>query len=69
VDDNKINLQMLHTFVRKKAFGDAFVSLAEDGAQAFDIFKAKTHDGSAPDIVFMDVSLAKSFATLCSGAH
>jgi hypothetical protein len=48
---------MLYTFVRKKGFGDALVSIAEDGAPAFDIFMTKTHDGSAPDIVFMDVSL------------
>ena len=56
VDDNHINLQMLHTYVRKKGYGDTLVQLATDGAQAFDTFKSQTHKGEAPDIVFMDVS-------------
>jgi CheY-like chemotaxis protein len=57
VDDNKINLQMLHTLVRKKGYDNTLVHLAADGAEAFDIFKSQTHKSAAPDIVFMDVSL------------
>lgn len=56
VDDNKINLQMLLMFVRKKGYGEALVELAEDGAEAFDIFMTLSHKHPAPDIVFMDVS-------------
>ena len=57
VDDNKINLEMLHTFVRKKGFLNDVVDLADDGAKAVDIFKRQTYAADAPAVVFMDISM------------
>ncbi|KAK5128756.1 hypothetical protein LTR85_000089 [Meristemomyces frigidus] len=57
VDDNRVNLQLLHTFVKKKGYGDDIVKTAEDGLQAFNSFKASASDGVPPDIIFMDISM------------
>jgi CheY-like chemotaxis protein len=57
VDDNKINLRMLHTYVRKKGFKDDVVDLADDGAKAVDIFKRRAHAKDWPAVVFMDISM------------
>lgn len=52
VDDNRVNLSLLHTFVKKRGFLDSFAHTAEDGAQAVESF-----EGNAPDIIFMDLSM------------
>ncbi|SMY21138.1 unnamed protein product [Zymoseptoria tritici ST99CH_1A5] len=52
VDDNKLNLQLLHTFVKQRHYGEDLCQLAEDGSQAVTVF-----DSFAPDIVFMDISM------------
>jgi CheY-like chemotaxis protein len=57
VEDNKINLQMLHTYVRKQGFTDDMVSLATDGAQAVEAFKSQAQAKMAPDIILMDLSM------------
>ncbi|KAK4978316.1 hypothetical protein LTR28_006250 [Elasticomyces elasticus] len=55
VDDNKINLKLLHTFMRKRAYSD--VHHAEDGAQAVDLYIKLADAGKPPEIVFMDISM------------
>lgn len=52
VDDNKLNLQLLHTFVKKREYGEELCQLAEDGSQAVDAFES-----FSPDVVFMDISM------------
>ncbi|KJX98925.1 hypothetical protein TI39_contig382g00015 [Zymoseptoria brevis] len=52
VDDNKLNLQLLHTFVKQRHYGEDLCQLAEDGSQAVTVF-----DSFTPDIVFMDISM------------
>ena len=57
MDDNKLNLSLLHTFVKKRGYGPDLVQTAEDGAQAIDSFQAQSARELAPDIVFMDLSM------------
>ena len=52
VDDNRLNLGLLHTFVKKRGFLEGFARTAEDGAQAVQSF-----EGHTPDIIFMDLSM------------
>lgn len=52
MDDNKLNLQLLHTFVQKRGFDGSICKTAEDGQQAVD-----EYDLSTPDIIFMDISM------------
>ncbi|KAL8735060.1 MAG: hypothetical protein Q9181_002962 [Wetmoreana brouardii] len=52
VDDNKINLRLLETFMRKRKY--EFVDSAEDGALAVEA--AKRHP-EGYDIIFMDISM------------
>lgn len=52
VDDNRLNLSLLHTFVKKRGFLEGFARTAEDGAQAVQSF-----EGNDPDIMFMDLSM------------
>jgi CheY-like chemotaxis protein len=52
VDDNKLNLHLLHTFVKQRQYGEDLCQLAEDGSQAVTAF-----DTFAPDIIFMDISM------------
>jgi CheY-like chemotaxis protein len=55
VDDNKINLRLLQTFMHKRGYKDIFS--AEDGAQSVAIFKELMDKGSPPQLIFMDVSM------------
>ena len=57
VDDNKVNLKLLHSFINKRGYGPDIVDTAEDGLQAVNIFQDKAKDGLAPDVVFMDISM------------
>ncbi|KAL8719851.1 MAG: hypothetical protein Q9225_003204 [Loekoesia sp. 1 TL-2023] len=52
VDDNKINLRLLETFMRKRKY--QFVDSAEDGSVAVEA--AKSH-AQGYDIIFMDLSM------------
>ncbi|EME47584.1 hypothetical protein DOTSEDRAFT_50958 [Dothistroma septosporum NZE10] len=52
VDDNRLNLSLLHTFVKKRGYLEDFARTAEDGAQAVQSFEDNT-----PDIVLMDLSM------------
>lgn len=54
MDDNKLNMQLLHTFVKRKGFA---VETAEDGLQAYEAFRSLTMLDQPPDIVFMDISM------------
>lgn len=53
VDDNKINLRLLRTYMRKRAF-DKNIDEAENGLEAVQSFE-KRLDGY--DIIFMDISM------------
>lgn len=57
VDDNKVNLKLLHTFVKKKGYGNDIVDIAEDGLQAVNIYTARANHSVPPDIIFMDISM------------
>lgn len=52
VDDNRLNLQLLHTYISKKGYDGAVARTAEDGQQALEIYKE-----FMPDIIFMDLSM------------
>ncbi|CAK1361858.1 unnamed protein product [Cercospora beticola] len=52
VDDNRLNLQLLHTYVSKIGYDATMARTAENGLQAFEIYKS-----FLPDIVFMDLSM------------
>ena len=52
VDDNKINLRLLQTYMRKREFH--LVDSAENGQLAVDAAKART---DTYDIIFMDISM------------
>jgi CheY-like chemotaxis protein len=55
VDDNKINLKLLQTFMRKRGYNHIFT--AEDGAQAVTSFKELLEQDIPPQLIFMDVSM------------
>ncbi|KAJ9667209.1 hypothetical protein H2201_002730 [Coniosporium apollinis] len=57
VDDNKVNLKLLHTFMKKRRYSDIYT--AEDGLQAVDIFRnlIASDPPAPPDVCFMDVSM------------
>jgi CheY-like chemotaxis protein len=57
VDDNKINLELLHTFVKRRGYGTDIVHTAADGQAAHDMFKERSDLELAPDIIFMDISM------------
>ncbi|KAK5128181.1 hypothetical protein LTR08_004085 [Meristemomyces frigidus] len=57
VDDNKINLQLLHNFAKRKGYDADIVKHAEDGLQAVETFKAASDEGVPPEVVFMDISM------------
>jgi len=57
VDDNKVNINLLHMFVRRKGFSPDLISLAEDGQQAVDSYRSSATNGIPPDIIFMDISM------------
>ncbi|KAM3422888.1 Hybrid signal transduction histidine kinase B [Cercospora zeina] len=52
VDDNRLNLQLLHTYVSKIGYDERLARTAEDGQQAVEVYKS-----FLPDIVFMDLSM------------
>jgi signal transduction histidine kinase/CheY-like chemotaxis protein len=52
VDDNKINLRLLQTFMKKRKY--EMVDLADDGKMALDAFVSSK---SGYDIIFMDISM------------
>lgn len=57
VDDNKVNLKLLHTFMKKRRYSDIYT--AEDGLQAVDVFRTliASDPPAPPDVCFMDVSM------------
>ena len=52
VDDNRLNLQLLHTYISKRGYDGALARTAEDGQQALEIYQE-----FMPDIIFMDLSM------------
>jgi signal transduction histidine kinase/CheY-like chemotaxis protein len=54
VDDNAINLKLLHTFLKRRQC--SFVATAENGAVAVDMFTSASAD-QPYEVVFMDVSM------------
>lgn len=52
VDDNRLNLQLLNTYVSKRGYVGALCNTAEDGQLALESFQKHM-----PDIVFMDLSM------------
>lgn len=52
VEDNKVNMNLLHTFVERKGYGQDICKLAEDGQEGVDQF-----DKFVPDVIFMDISM------------
>jgi len=57
VDDNKVNLRLLHTFMQKRGYID--IHLASDGSQAVNMYKSliARDPPEPPDIIFMDISM------------
>jgi len=57
VDDNKVNLRLLQTFMKKRSYTDVYS--AEDGHQAVSVFQdlLSTSPSRPPDIIFMDISM------------
>jgi CheY-like chemotaxis protein len=57
VDDNKVNLRLLQTFMKKRNYTDVY--LAEDGEQAVTTFQQLIQKSppQPPDIVLMDISM------------
>ena len=57
VDDNRVNLRLLDTFMRKRKYES--VTLAEDGSQAVAAFTSMitAEPPEPPDIIFMDISM------------
>ncbi|KAK3082254.1 hypothetical protein LTS18_010671 [Coniosporium uncinatum] len=57
VDDNKINLRLLQTLMKKRRY--AVVTSAEDGQQAVDAFRRLISQSppQPPDIIFIDISM------------
>jgi len=57
VDDNKVNLRLLHTFMQRRGYTD--IHLAADGLQAINMYKGLVacDPPEPPDIIFMDISM------------
>ncbi|KAF2798558.1 hypothetical protein K505DRAFT_357404 [Melanomma pulvis-pyrius CBS 109.77] len=55
VDDNRINLKLLLTFMKKRKYINA--TTAEDGLQAVNAYQALLDRDQPPDIVLMDISM------------
>jgi CheY-like chemotaxis protein len=57
VDDNKVNLRLLQTFMKKRKYTDIFS--AEDGQQAVSVFQdlLSATPPRPPDIIFLDISM------------
>jgi signal transduction histidine kinase/CheY-like chemotaxis protein len=57
VDDNKVNLRLLQTFMKKRTYTDVFS--AEDGSQAVSVYRdlITQQPPHPPDIIFMDISM------------
>lgn len=57
VDDNKINLKLLQTFMRKRKY--TTVTNAEDGLEAVNAYTSLLHKtpSEPPDIILMDISM------------
>jgi CheY-like chemotaxis protein len=57
VDDNRVNLRLLQTFMKKRGYKDVFS--AEDGHQAVCLFQdmLDATPPQPPDIIFMDISM------------
>jgi CheY-like chemotaxis protein len=57
VDDNKVNLRLLQTFMKKRKYMDVFS--AEDGQQAISVYRdlISASPPRPPDIIFMDISM------------
>jgi signal transduction histidine kinase/CheY-like chemotaxis protein len=55
VDDNKVNLRLLQTFMQKRGYKE--ITLAEDGKQATNAYKSLIERQQPPDIIFMDISM------------
>ncbi|KAF2763780.1 hypothetical protein EJ03DRAFT_54061 [Teratosphaeria nubilosa] len=57
VDDNKVNLNLLHMSAKKKEFGPNLVLLAENGQEAVEQYTQSLQAEFPPDIIFMDISM------------
>jgi CheY-like chemotaxis protein len=59
VDDNRVNLRLLQTFMKKRLYTDIFS--AEDGHQAVSVFQDLLNESPPhpPDIIFMDIVCLK----------
>ena len=55
VDDNRINLKLLQTFMKKRKSPN--VTSAEDGLQAVNAYQSLLYKSLPPDIVLMDISM------------
>jgi CheY-like chemotaxis protein len=55
VDDNRINLKLLQTFMKKRKSTN--VTSAEDGLQAVNAYQSLLSKSLPPDIVLMDISM------------
>ncbi|KAF2431010.1 CheY-like protein, partial [Tothia fuscella] len=57
VDDNKVNLRLLQTFMKKRKYEDIYS--AEDGQQAVSVFQEllSATPPHPPDIIFLDISM------------
>jgi signal transduction histidine kinase/CheY-like chemotaxis protein len=57
VDDNKVNLRLLNTFMQKRGYSD--MHLASDGAVSVFIYESLISQSppAPPDIIFMDISM------------
>jgi signal transduction histidine kinase/CheY-like chemotaxis protein len=57
VDDNKVNLRLLQTFMKKRAYTSTYT--AEDGAQAVSVYSTLINSSppAPPDVIFLDISM------------
>lgn len=55
VDDNAVNLRLLHKFLQKCGIEDVF--LASGGSEAINMYDKAVHEGRRFDICFMDLSM------------
>jgi signal transduction histidine kinase/CheY-like chemotaxis protein len=55
VDDNRINLKLLQTFMRKRKYIN--VTSAEDGLDALNAYTSLLKQSTPPDIILMDISM------------
>jgi CheY-like chemotaxis protein len=62
VDDNEVNLKLLHTFFVRRGFTD--IRLARDGSEAVKLYEDALHEQNPFYLVFMDIGMPVCFRTL-----